>query len=150
FLIVICLPWLLQQFQFIRILALQVAGLGEGSDATPLSFGLNLGFLASLARAVFVYLLGPFPLVFCGVDHSINYLFYPGMYAIYLLLPFFAVAVWKMIRGLNPVNVLLVTAFVLHGLVEIYIFQGAPRQRMMTDSVFLLCAATAWPLRHSF
>lgn len=146
----ILLPWLVAQFQFVRLLLLQIAELGEGGDTTPLSFALNPGFLASLSRAVFVYLLGPFPWVFWGIDDPVNYLFYPGMYAIFALFPFFIAGLWRMVRMLDPVNVFLVAAFALHGLVEIYVFQGAPRQRMMTDSVFLLCAAMAWPLRHRF
>jgi hypothetical protein len=149
-LVIMLLPWLLRHFQLARLLALQVAGLGEGSGATPLSFGFNVGFLASLSRAVFVYLFGPFPWVFWGIDDRINYIFYPGMYVIYVLFPLFAVGLRKMVGGLKPVSVFLVAAFALHGLIEIYVFQGAPRQRMMTDSVFLLCAAIAWPLWHSF
>ena len=144
------LPWLVQQFQFFRLLALQVAGLGEGGDATPLLFAFNLGFVASLARAVFVYIFGPFPWVFWGIDDPVNFIFYPGMYVIFALFPFFAVGFWKAIRTLDTVKVFLAAAFVLHGLIEIYVFQGASRQRMMTDSVFLLFAATAWPMRHSF
>lgn len=150
FVIALSLPWLLQQFQSARVLALQVAGLGDGGDATPLSLGFNISFLGSLARAIFVYLLGPFPWVFWGIDDPVNYLFYPGMYAIFALFPFFIAGIWNMIRLLDPVKVFLVGAFVLHALIEIYVFQGAPRQRMMTDSVFLLCAASAWPFRHAF
>lgn len=148
FVIALSLPWLLQQSQPVRVLALQVAGLGD--DATPLSFGLNIGFLGSLARAIFIYLLGPFPWVFWGIDDPVNYLLYPGMYAIFALFPFFIAGIWNMIRLLDPLRFFLVGAFVLHALIEIYVFQGAPRQRMMTDSVFLLCAATAWPFRHAF
>jgi hypothetical protein len=149
-LVTMSLPLLLRQFQFVRIVALQIAGLGEGGDATPLSFGLNLGFLASLFGAVFAYFLGPFPWVFWGNADPINYLFYPGMYVIYALFPFFVAGFWKMIRGLDPTNIFLVAAMVLHGLIEIYVFQGASRQRMMTDAVFILCAAVAWPARQRF
>ncbi len=144
------LPWLIQQFQFIRLLVLQVAGLGEGGDATPLSFALNLGFVSSFARAVFVYIFGPFPWVFWGNDDPINYIFYPGMYVIFALFPFFAAGFWITVRSLEPVKVFLIAAFVLHSLIEIYVFQGAPRQRMMTDAIFILCAAAAWPMRHTF
>jgi len=49
---------------------------------------------------------------------------------------------------MDPLNVFLVAAFVLHGLIEIYVFQGAPRQRMMTDSIFILVSAAGLPLRH--
>jgi len=149
-LFIVSLPWLAQQFQFVRGLLIQMAGLGEDTGETPLSFALNIGFVASFFRAIFVYLFAPFPWVFGGSDDSINYIFYPGMYAIFALFPFFAAGLWKMVRALEPVNVFLVAAFTLHGVIEIYVFQGAPRQRMMTDGIFLLCAAMAWPLRHSF
>jgi len=143
-------PWFIQQFQFARVLAVQLAGLGDGGDATPLIFAFNLQFVSAFARAVFVYLLGPFPWVFWGNDDPINYIFYPGMYVIFFLFPFFAVGLWKTIRTLEPVGVFLVATFILHGLIEIYVFQGASRQRMMTDGVFILCAAVAWPMRQKF
>jgi hypothetical protein len=144
------LPWLVHQFQFFRVLVLQVAGLGEGGDATPLSFAFNLGFVSSFGRAVFVYIFGPFPWVFWGIDDPINFISYPGMYVIFALFPFFAVGFWKTVRDLEPVKIFLMGTFVLHGLIEIYVFQGAPRQRMMTDGIFLLCTAIAWPMRHRF
>lgn len=139
--------WLVQQFQFGRMLVIQLAGLGEG-DTTPLVLALNLDFISSFARAVFAYIFGPFPWVFWGDNDPVNYIFYPGMYVILALFPFFAAGFWKTIRGLEPVKIFLAATFVLHGLIEIYVFQGAPRQRMMTDAIFLLCAAIAWPMRH--
>jgi hypothetical protein len=144
------LLWLVQQFDFVKSLALQVLGLGEGGDARPLSFALSLGFAASFARAVFVYIFGPFPWVFWGIDEPVNFIFYPGMYVIFALFPFFAVGFWSTVRNLEPMKIFLISCFVLHGLIEIYVFQGAPRQRMMTDAVFILCAALAWPMRHNF
>ena len=142
--------WLVQQFEFARIFVLQIAGLGEGGDTTPLQFALNLDFVSSFARAVFAYIFGPFPWVFWGNDDPINYILYPGMYVIFALFPFFAAGFWRAIRALEPVKVFLVATFVLHALIEVYVFQGAPRQRMMTDAIFLLCAAAAWPMRHRF
>jgi hypothetical protein len=146
----LCLLWLIQQFDFVRALALQVIGLGEGGDATPLLFGFNLGFAASFARAIFVYIFGPFPWVFWGIDEPVNFIFYPGMYVIFALFPFFAIGFWKTSRCLEAMKIFVLCTFVLHGLIEIYVFQGAPRQRMMTDAVFIICSALAWPMRSSF
>jgi len=98
FVIAVSLPWLLQQFQNVRVLALQIAGLGDGGDTTPLTFSLDVRFLVSLARALFVYLFGPFPWVFWGIADPVNYLFYPGVYAIYGLFPFFVAGLLKMLR----------------------------------------------------
>jgi hypothetical protein len=143
----VALPALVLQVQFVRGLLIQTASLSEASDVSLLTLAPSNDAVASLIHGVFVYMFAPFPWVFWGNNDPINYAFYPGMYAIYALFPFFMAGFWRMVRNLESVNVFLIGSFFLHAAIEIYVFQGAPRQRMMTDAVFILCSAAAWPLR---
>ena len=113
---------------------------------TPLIFSPTLHYLMQLAHGITVYFLGPFPWVFHGVD-TFNYIFYPGMYVIYGMMPFFLAGIWQLVRELDPVGIFIVLVIILHAAMEIYAYQGAERQRIMTDVLFLTCVAVGWRLR---
>jgi len=113
---------------------------------TPLVFSPTLHYLVQLAHGITVYFLGPFPWVFHGVD-TFNYIFYPGMYLIYGMMPFFFLGIRQLMRDLNPVGVFIVLVIMLHAAMEIYAYQDAERQRIMTDVLFVTCVAIGWRLR---
>lgn len=113
---------------------------------TPLVFSPSLDYVIHVIRAVLVYFLGPFPWVFYGIE-KINYIFYPGMYLLYILVPLFVVGLWHLIRELRPIGIFIASIILVHAGVEVYAYQGGERQRMMTDVLFILCAAVGWRLR---
>jgi len=115
----------------------------DASGYTLLRFAPNLAFLQQLMKAVLVYQLGPYPWVFSGVDFT-GILFYPGMYLIYALLPFFFIGFTKLGRKLDGPRMFVLAALVLHAAVEVFMYQSGERQRMMVDVLFVVCAAVGW------
>ena len=113
------------------------------SGYSPLVFSFSLHYLLSIVHATIVYFLGPFPWIFWGVD-KLNYMFYPGMYLIYVLFPFFVLGLWRIARQLDPLKVFIVIILLAHTSLEIYAYQSGERQRMMTDVLFIICAAIGW------
>lgn len=144
-------PVLESRFPAIHFLALSVRVLGEsGGDTKVLVFSASPVFIITAFRAVLTYMFSPVPWIFWGGAVLTDYVLYPGMLLIYGLFPFFAIGLWRMLRSLDPAQVFVVAAFLLHAMIEIYVFQSGTRQRVMSDSVFLLCAAAGWSLRAKF
>jgi len=103
----------------------------------------------TVARGIFVYLFGPFPWVFGGFD-PVNYVLFPGMYVAYAMFPIAVVGFWKQIRDLEPLKIFAFAPIILLAIIEIYFFQGAPRQRLMCEFLFCMCFAVTWPVRQEF
>lgn len=122
--------------------ALRVAGFN------PLIFSPSAAFVGRVLTAAVVYFLAPFPWIFWGNVDRFNFIVYPGMYLVYILFPFFVAGVWQFVRQLDPAAIFVVMVILLHAAVEMYAYQGAERQRMMTDALFVICAAVGWRLRY--
>lgn len=122
--------------------ALRVAGFN------PLVFSPSAEYVRRVLMAAFVYFLGPFPWIFWGNVDRFNFIFYPGMYLIYALFPFFVAGLWQFIRRLDPAAMFVAMVILLHAAAEMYAYQGAERQRMMTDALFIICAAVGWRVRY--
>lgn len=118
-------------------------------EGTVLQMSFTPGFFLTVLRAAFVYLLGPFPWVFKGMDYT-RVLFYPGMYLIYAVLPFFFIGCIRWWRQIDWARAFVFFALVLHATVEIVAFQSGERQRIMTDVIFAVLAAYGWQFRHEF
>jgi hypothetical protein len=142
-------PFFENFFPSMRLFSASLEILANSPDAKLLVFSFTPGYVSSLVRAILVYFFSPVPLVLWGGAALTDYVLYPGMFVLYVLFPFFAVGLWRLVRGLDPLKVFLISAFVLHAAVEIYVFQSGTRQKVMTDGIFLLCAAVAWPDRHA-
>jgi len=109
----------------------------------------SLGYLVALARASILYSFGPTAWIFWDIA-PIGLVFYPGMYVIYALLPFFLIGVWRLVRELRPAVIFVLAPLLLHALVEIHLYQAGERQRMMMDAPFILCAAVGWQFRSEY
>jgi hypothetical protein len=83
-----------------------------------------------------VYLCGPFAWVFTGI-YSFALMFYPGMYEIYVLLPFFLLGFYLLLRRASWPGIFILSCFSFHALVQIWMWQSGERQRMMTDIIFI-------------
>jgi hypothetical protein len=118
----------------------------DSNGVTPLHFALVPSFFSQVLRSCIVYLLGPFAWVFSHIAVT-QAVFYPGMYLIYFLLPFFFLGFWKLFSQHRWASTFVLLCYLLHAAVEIYVFQAGERQRMMTDVIFIVCAAMGWGLR---
>jgi hypothetical protein len=114
----------------------------DASGYTLLRFTPDLAFVQQFLKAALVYQLGPFPWVFSGVGLGI--LFYPGMYLIYALLPFCLLGFGKLARELDGCRAFVLAAWLLHAVVEIFMYQAGERQRITVDALFITCAAVGW------
>lgn len=114
----------------------------DASGYTLLRFTPDLAFAQQFLKATLVYQLGPFPWVFSGVGLGI--LFYPGMYLIYALLPFFLLGFAKLARELDGCRAFVLAALLLHAVAEIFMYQAGERQRITVDALFIMCAAVGW------
>jgi hypothetical protein len=119
------------------------------SGYTFLHPALTLDFVMQFSKGCVVYMLGPFPWVFHGVDW-IGMLFYPGMYITYIGLPFFLIGCVQLWKNRKWAGYLILFCFLFHALVEILVYQAGERQRMMTDSIFVICAALGWYQRATY
>jgi len=118
----------------------------DAAGQTLLWFTPELGFVRDFLKAAFVYQLGPFPWIFSGVDIG-GTMFYPGMYLIYALFPFFLLGFTDLARELDGCRAFALSAWLLHALVEIFLNQSGGRQRIMVDALFICCAAAGWSRR---
>jgi len=117
-----------------------------GGEYSLLQFSPTFSFIKDAAKAALVYQLGPFAWIFSGVDLG-GILFYPGMYLIYALLPYFLLGFGKMAREITPTKAFILAALILHAVAEIFMYQAGERQRVMTDVLFVICAVVGWHAR---
>jgi hypothetical protein len=111
-----------------------------------LHFSLTPGFFIGVLRASIVYLLGPFAWILSHVPTT-EAIFYPGMYIVYFLLPFFLIGFMYLFCMNSWAATFVLLCYVFHAATEIYMYQSGERQRMMTDIIFIVCAALGWEKR---
>lgn len=109
----------------------------------------SLKYVGGLAMGALRYSFHPLAWVFWDIEW-IGTVFYPGMYVIYFFLPMFFVGLWIALRELKPLAVLFFSPLLLHALVQIHLYQGGDRQRMMVDMLFVTAAAIGWQHRAEF
>jgi len=115
----------------------------DSTGNTLLRFAPSLAFIQQFLKAIVVYQLGPFPWVFSGVDIG-GTVFYPGMYLIYALAPFFLIGCVRLVKALDGPKAFALAVLLLHAMVEIFMYQSGGRQRIMVDVLFVICAAVGW------
>jgi hypothetical protein len=118
----------------------------NSTGSTFLEFKATPDFALSFAKGAVVYMLGPFAWVFHNVDW-IGTLAYPGMYLVYACLPFFLIGCIKLWKERRWSAYVVLYCFVLYAVIEIFVNQSGERQRMMSDGLFVICAAIGWRQR---
>ncbi len=109
----------------------------------------SVTYLRGLALGTLRYSFHPLAWVFWDIDW-IGTVFYPGMYVIYFLLPFFVLGLWISLKRLQPLPVLFFAPLLFQALIQIHLYQGGDRQRMMVDVLFVVAAAIGWQNRREY
>jgi len=111
-----------------------------------LHFALSTEFVTKLAHGCVSYLLAPRAWIFANAPFA-QVMFYPGMYVIYFCLPLFLLGSARLFLQRSWAATFVLLCYVVYAAVEIYMYQSGGRQRMMTDVIFIVCAAIGWHMR---
>ena len=149
FLSTVSLDWVRENVAVIGGLLLKADAFQAKDIFQLLIPSLSVAYLRGLAMGTLRYSFQPLGWVFWDIDW-IGTVLYPGMYVIYFLLPFFLVGLWIALRELKPIMVLFFAPLLFHALIEIHLYEGGDRQRMMVDMLFAVAAAIGWQHRAEY